>query len=393
MKYVFLNIKKFTKNEKFIFIVIVVCIFVSAWIMTFSYGLYQNYYSMRIEGETDSKEIRPEIATGETLSQGELKLYLDSLSDTVLSGMNVIFCSTSFGFEHVDPYSSEKYMKEVMIISRFTVSGEVYQTSSYVADIWISRSMIKTGRYLTDIEEAEGQNVAMVDDTWINDPLQSLEYKELFCGSDIIELFGEEYNVIGTHSSNGVVVPFLSLPSKAMINSVTLSFENAISHKSYNELKSRADELLPGKLIFPELPFPDEESIYIYNNIMFISILIAALSVINFALLYDYIFKKRRRQFAIIRICGCTPTRVWSICIGECCTICVPIFLLGILTYIPFMHSCLSDIFIYMEDSYTPVIYLAIFVIYLVILLVIMGIKLLTQINKSLSETHKKGEH
>lgn len=80
MKYIFQNIKILAKNEKFIFGVMLVCIFVSAWIMTFSYGLYQNYYSMRIEGETDSKEISPEIAAGETLTQGELKLYLDSLS-------------------------------------------------------------------------------------------------------------------------------------------------------------------------------------------------------------------------------------------------------------------------------------------------------------------------
>lgn len=72
MKYIFLNLKNLAKNEKFIFAVMLVCIFVSAWIMTFSYGLYQNYHSMRIESEIDSKEIIPEIAAGETLTQGEL---------------------------------------------------------------------------------------------------------------------------------------------------------------------------------------------------------------------------------------------------------------------------------------------------------------------------------
>ena len=115
------------------------------------------------------------------------------------------------------------------------------------------------------------------------------------------------------------------------MDSLILSFENAISCKSYDELKSRANEILPGKLIFPELPFPDEESIYIYNNIMLISVLIAAPTIINFALLYDFIFKKRRRQLAIMRICGCTPLRAWGICLGECCTVCVPVFLLGII--------------------------------------------------------------
>lgn len=391
MRYIFLNIKNLARNEKFIFAVMLVCIFVSAWIMTFSYGLYQNYYSMRIEGETDSKEISPEIAAGETLTQGELKLYLDSLSETVLSGMNVIFCSTSFDFEHIDPYSSEIYMRDVMVISRFTVSGGEYQTSSYIADIWNSNAMIKTGRYFEDAEETEGLHCAMVQDAWINDPLQSLEYTELLDGSDLITLFGEKYSIIGTHNSNGVVVPFLSLPNNASMDSLTFSFENAVSRKSFDELKRRANEILPGKLIFPELPFPDEESIYIYNNIMLISALIAALSVINFALLYDFIFKKRRRQLAIMRICGCTPLRAWGICLGECCAVCVPVFLIGMATFVPFMHGFLSDIFIYMENSYSPVIYAAIFIIYLAMLLVIMGVKLLMQINKTLSESRKKG--
>lgn len=391
MMYIFLNLKNLAKNEKFIFAVMLVCIFVSAWIMTFSYGLYQNYHSMRIESETDSKEICPEIAAGETLTQGELKLYLNSLSDTVLFGTNVIYCSTSFNFEHIDPNSSESYMREAAVVSRFTVSGGEYRTSPYIADMWNNNAMIKTGHYFSDADETEGLCVAMVDDAWVNDPLRRLDYAELLDGSDTITLFGEKYSIIGTHSSFGAAVPFLSLPGDAVMDSFILSFENAVSRKSYDELKRRAGEILPGKLIFPELPFPDEESIYIYNNIMLISVLIAALTIINFALLYDFIFKKRRRQLAIMRICGCTPLRAWGICLGECCVVCVPVFLLGVATFIPFTHGFLSDIFIYMEDSYTPAIYAAIFIIYLVMLLVIMGVKLIVQINKTLSEAQKKG--
>lgn len=40
MKYIFYNIRNLIKHEKFIFAVMIICVFVSAWIMTFSYGLY-----------------------------------------------------------------------------------------------------------------------------------------------------------------------------------------------------------------------------------------------------------------------------------------------------------------------------------------------------------------
>lgn len=312
MKYIFLNIKNLAKNEKFIFAVMLVCIFVSAWIMTFSYGLYQNYHSMRVEGEIESREITPDIAAGETLTQGEVKLYLDSLSDTVLSEMNVIFCSASFDFEHIDAYSFNSDTRNVIVASRFTVSGGEYRTSSYIVDIWNDNAMIKTGRFFSDSEESEGLHFAIVEDDWINDPQRSLDYSELFEGSDSVTLFGEKYEIIGTHLSYGISVPFLSLPADVVVNSLTFSFENAISRTSYDELTRRASEILPEKLIFPELPFPDEESIYIYNNIMLVSVLIAALGVINFALLYDFIFQKRRRQLAIMRICGCTPIQMWG---------------------------------------------------------------------------------
>ena len=396
MKYIFLNIKNLAKNEKFIFIVMIICIFVSAWIMTFSYGLYQNYHTMRIEGETDSKEIFPEIAEGETLTQDDVKKYIDALSDDVLSKMNVIVCSATIEYEHlnatIDESNNGKIIytsnpAEDMVVSRFTASGGEYKSSAYIADIWQKSAMVVSGHLLTDEEESAGVRCAMVCDEWINNP----SYANLMEDNDTIVLFGEKYSIVGTHSSNGIIVPFLSLPSNTELSSFGLSFENAISRKSYDELKQCANIVLPGKLIFPELPFPDEESIYIYNNIMLISALIAALSVINFALLYDFIFKKRRRQLAIMQICGCTPARSWGICLGECCVVCVPIFLLGMLTYIPFMRGFLSGIFIYMEAAYTPAIYAAIFAIYMIVMLVIMGVKLSVQINKTLSEAQKKG--
>ncbi len=400
MKYIFLNIRNLIRNEKFIFAVMLVCIFVSAWIMTFSYGLYQNYYSMRVEGEIESREISPTIAKGETLTKGEFALYLNSLPDSVLNEMNVIYCSSMFSFEHSS--SGSNYMIDVIAASRFTVHDGEFHNSQYILDIWNKRALIASGRYFDDSEEANGVRCAMIPSYWYDSggfstdeamgalPNES-SYTDIITEDGKVKLFGEDYEIIGTHSSNGVVVPFLSLPNDVALGELTMSFENSISRKSYDELKYTASSVIPGKLIFPELPFPDEETIYIYNNIMLISVLIAALSVTNFALLYDFIFKKRRRQFAIMRICGCTGLRVWGMCLGECCMMCVPVFLLGMATFIPFMHGFLSDIFIYMEDSYTPVIYAAIFAIYMIMLLIIMGVKLLIQINKTLSEAQKKG--
>lgn len=379
MKYIFYNLRNLVKNEKTIFSVMLLCVFISAWTMAFSYGLYQNYHSLRIESDAEIKEINIETAPGKTFTQGELKAFLDSLPSELLNDVNTVYCPCYGKFELADASGSV----ETMAISRFTVRDGIYNISSYIADMWNEHGMIVSGRYFTQQDEINGIDSIMIDKGLA-------ERSELFTGENTMTLFGKPYNVIGIHASNGVLVPFLSIPSETPVENFTLLFDNLIKRDNYKILQQKAAETAPGKMIFPELPFPDEEQIYIYNNIMAISVLIAALTIINFAFLYNYIFEKRRRGIAIMRICGCTAMRARAICMGECCLICIPVFLIGILTYIPFMKNVLSGVFEYMEASYSPAVYISIFAIYIAMLLLIMGLLMLRQIGQSLSQGQKK---
>lgn len=388
MKYVLYNIRSLARHEKFIFAVMLVCIFVSAWIMTFSYGLYQNYFSLRTESDETAKSVSPQVADGQTLTRGDLKTYLDSLSDELLNGVEIIYCSTRWYCENSETPGD---IIENPAVSRFTVRNGVYQTSAFVSDLWNSSGMITTGRFLTDNDEMLGTPVVLVWHKEMTDEFLRKRNKNLILDDNTAMICGKEYKIVGTHTSFGLIVPFLSISGENEIADFSFTFENAMTQRIYNELVDTANAVLPGKLIFPELDLPDRESIYIYNNIMMISVLIAALTVVNFAFLYNFIFGKRRRELAVMRICGCTAARALGICLGECCLICVPVFLCGMLTYIPFMHSVLSDVFVYMEDSYSAWIYAAIFGIYILTLIVIMGILLSRQIGKTLAESRKDG--
>lgn len=386
MKYVFYNIRNLAKNEKFIFSVMLLCIFISAWIMTFSYGLYQHYFSMRIEADEESKSVHPEIAKGQTLTRGEFELYLNSLSDKLTSNTSLIMCSTYYGFKNAVRPDEDL---SIPIYSRFAIRYGVYRVSPYISEHWDKNNMIATGRYLLDNEEADGALSILVPEKVMGNKSVRQEYENVLFDDSML-MFGQEYSIVGTHTSIGCVVPFLSIPEETPLRSISLSFEENLTRKEYDELVDRANEVIPGKLIFPELTLPDEESIYIYNNIMMISLLIAILVIINFAFLYSFIFGRRRRQLAVMRICGCTAARAWAICLGECIVICVPVFLCGMFAYIPFMHGVLSDVFEYMEDSYEPWIYAAIFAIYIGALVVVMGISLAGQIGKTLAEGRKE---
>ena len=409
MKYIFYNIRNLAKHEKFIFAIMLVCVFVSAWIMTFSYGLYQNYFSLRAETETEGKELSTELIEGETLTKADVVRYFAAISEETLNAMDLI---ALWGWTNQGIPVSKTGYGWGQFFFRFTIWDGRYKVSDYVRELWENNNQIISGRYLSDEEEATGADAAMIADDIMKlfdeiDRFAALgeELPTTYGNMEFIELtdatreeltvFGKRYKIVGTVKSGAMVtIPFLSVPDDYELTTAPhFVFRNNITKRQYTELRDKANEVLPGKISFPELDIPDEESIYLYNNIMLISALIAVLTIINFSFLYNFIFRKRRRQLAVMRICGCTKMRALWIYMGECGLICIPTFLLGIAVYIPFMHGVLSKLFVYMEDSYSPQIYIAIFGIYVVILFIIMGAMLLRQIKRETVQIWKGGDN
>ena len=386
MKYVLTNIRNLVGREKFIFAIMLICVFVSAWIMTFSYGLYQNFHALVVEGEETGKSADPRIVDGEILTYGEFKTYLDALPSELLNGSEFIYCWSTYPYERGGRPGE---MENTYVVSRFIVRDGNYQSSPFIADLWKNENILASGSFLSDEDEMFGSNCVMVDNVVMNDEFLRNDYANLIIDDNTVSLYGKEYEIIGTQKADSFVVPFLSVPREVPLNRVSIKFEKPITKKTYRTLIDTANEVIPGKLSFPELELPDSDSLYIYHNIMMISVFIAALTIVNFAFLYNFIFGRRKRQLAIMRICGCTAGRAVRICLGECIMLCVPVFLAGMLTYIPFMKYVLSPLFEYMADSYSLWIYAAIFGIYFVMMLIIMGILLSGQIRKTLAEGRK----
>ncbi len=389
MKFIFRNIRGLAKKETFIFVVMLICVFVSAWVILFSYGMYQNYHALIVEGEETLKEIYPRISDGQTLTYSELKTFLEAVPDEAFDDLNLIYCSGS-EFEVEYDVEGQHLRYSSWFVSRFTLQSGIIHYSPYIENYWNSNGMIPTGRYFTDSEEINGANVVIIPKEFTSGTTAEKLYGSLFVDKNTIKLLEKEFTVVGTHSSFGIIIPFLAMPPEQKVGQFSFNFENIVTRKKINMLKDTAAEVIPGKLEFDDADVPDSDSVYIYNNIMMLSVLIAALTVINFAFLYNFIFKKRSRQLAIMRICGCTCGKAWAICLGECILLCVPVFLVGVASYIPFMHGVLANLFEFMEAAYSTVIYLAIFGIYLVMLLAIMGIMLAGQISRTLTEESKR---
>ena len=377
MKYALKNLIALIKSEKFIFSVMLISIFVSAWVMVFSYGLYHNYSAKLTEESGKSRYVDPMVADGMTLTRGDFVRFLSEVSPQTLDAISniVVMCP----FPVVDDFGNDGRLD---MVSRFVIRNGTITPSTYIIELWNEKHILLSGRYISNEEEANGERVVMIDKTLLN------SYGTLFKGEEAAVINGEEFKIIGTHNTSEFIVPLLSIPEDMTLReNIYIDFEKPVTRRQYIELVNTAERILPGVLVFSEQEFTDEQSVLIYKNMIAVAVLIAALTIINFAVLYCFILKKRTRTLAIMRICGCTKGKARRICLGECCMICIPTFLLGMLTYIPLLHGVLGNMFEYIEEAYSPAVYALLFAVFVGVLLIVMGILLPRQIRRDVKES------
>lgn len=385
MKYAIHIIRTLIKNERFIFSVMLICVFVSAWVMTFSYGLYHNYSEKLSQESNKDTKLLLEIADGKSLTRGDLVRYLNEVSPKTLDAMDIVVARSWFVF--TNEYGTEERKS---LFTRFVIRNGSFIPSPYIVQLWDDDNLITSGRYISKEEEENGEKVIMLDESVLGKDKEL--YSEFLKDDETFLLNGEEYKIIGTHISIGFVVPLLSLPeSESLELSITMRFEKPITKSQYDELYAAAQRVVPDVFVFPEMELADEQNIFIYNNMLAVSVLVAVLTIINFAFLYSFILQRRGRTLAIMRMCGCTRGQAFGICMGECCLICIPTFLIGELTYIPLLHVVLGKMFEFIEEAYSLVVYGLLFAIFVAVLLIVMGILLSRQIHTEIAEGRKGG--
>lgn len=363
MKTVLLNIKNFAKNECAIFAVIIICVVSSAFIINFSYGLYYNYTSQKNETELELKNLAPEPVQGAVITKGEFQRFAESLDEKTLNAMLVIYAGAELSEFESDEGPGSFPM-------RFVIHAEKYNICEVTRKNWEEKGVITSGRYINTAEEQSGELVAVVSgesaDSWN-------QACERFRNADgTITMFGKKYTVVGTYSAGTAapIVPFLTVPDDVLITQIGFAFERNITRSMYSDITEKAAEQFGGKLKFPELKFPDTETVSIYNNMIWIALLISLLSVTNFAMLYRFILLKRQRNLAIMRICGCTRNRAVMMYFAECVIITLPAYAVGAALNVLAANTVMCRVLEFFKQAYSIKTYLLLFAGFAVVFVV-----------------------
>lgn len=396
------NISKMFTKQGLLSLLLVLNIIVSALVICFSYGLYQNYNVILESGKSDTAErmyieIKPQFLSTNPYEHLTSEVTLEMATEFIYSLSEETSNSIS-GIVFDVAYENEIYHASEKETGYFTQLFNVVRRDGNIVE-----SDMK--KYFDNEHYVNGDKVAIVGKELFEGSNQSDCYTYSFSsmsatggqgymltadsflpkGTDSILINNEEYEIIETIELDSYLyVPLTSLPlsSKLSTHYIEIYFGEAIDSSIYNDICDCAISSMGQYILIQPLQFTDANEIYYYRTIILISVVIAILAAVNMAILYRYILEKRSKELSIFRICGMSKGKAILSYLLECMILNAPIFALTQLLYHKLVMPKLSGLFPHMKGAYSFKLYAVIFGIYVLASFVVMLIMIVSTLRK-----------
>ena len=380
-KYTLKNIKSFFINNFIIFILLVISTITSAIVIFFSYGVYQNYNTILSYKEDDLSDDYIGINYVNTGSEYVTKRDL-------LNCLSEIDDISNELREQIIQYDVEGIIDNNSYEFKFLYCDGKFKVAEEFKENLKKYDNLTEGTYWSDYEEANGICVALISDPAVFGEISALDSIKYV---NQLKIGGKIYDIIGKQAWNekGAMFPFSTVADEQLLTSTLISFNSAVSVKTYNQIRDVFNNYMGDKAVFEEIRTIDKDTYYTYKTVILISVFIALIAAINFMILYRYIMSTRKRTTAIFRILGLTPAKLNFMNMSECIILIVPFFILGMVLYQTVFFPRLHTYFVYMQDAYTPFVYFLLFVIFISVSLIVIGIMLLVMSRKRILELIK----
>lgn len=381
LKYTLKNIKSFFIDNWIIFILLIISVITSSIVIFFAYGVYQNYNTILNYKEDDSYDdyiwVDYENTNSEYVTKEDLMNCLSEI-DRISNGLQ----------EQIVQYNVEGVIGDNSYEFKFMYSNGKFKVAEEFKENLKEYGNLTEGTYWSDYEEKNGICVALISDPDVFGDISALS--SIRYGSQL-KIGGKIYDIIGKQAWNekGAIFPFSTISDDQLLTSTFISFNSAVSVKTYNQIRNIFNNYMGDKAIFEEIRMIDKETYYTYKTVILISVFIALIAAINFMILYRYIMSTRKRTTAIFRILGLTTAKLNLMNVSECIILIVPFFIIGMILYQTVLFPWLCTYFVHMREAYSSRIYLLLFIIFIGISLVVIGIMLLSISRKKILELIK----
>jgi ABC-type antimicrobial peptide transport system permease subunit len=400
MNFAVLNLKHSLKKEKAITALILICSFAASFMLLFALGAITHFQKQNEYGDTESYELsvvytdlmrakqeqNPQYAEYAQsydgyLSFGDLKKLKSMLDNSVMERCNNIYSGVLFKTEHNDitvqfASTGGMFATGMTLISlryMYDSSTNLFymnEKDSLDSGAMSYRDQPISGRHINQGDYLEQHRNAAIGIGIFNDLYTEKKY-ETECGYNTsvdssfdyggnytIELFGEQYQVVGVLNGTDIEIPVSALPDEARLISImpdalTLQYDFPVTHLQYTYLQEALEKAYAGRLSVKPIEFEHHNRTF-YLLMIALIVGISLISSVIIAIMMHYIFSKRKQQIAIFKIFGAANHHINRYLFAECGMMILPAFFAGAVVYLLAVKNKITDIYIYSFHAYTP---------------------------------------
>ncbi len=348
------NLYTLFKNNMNIAILLVFIQFISVIIIYSSYGIVNHY-------NTKVNEI-----------EGVSLLYSLNLDEAGKKEVNEFFSNVLPVInKKLDYFYINAYLEEYNVQVSSGYRNGIFRDSVYITQ----RMNVIKGDIFSSDDMNSGEKVAMIK------PM-------LDDGTGIVLINDIEYRVIGVYDDEwedkGLYVPYRVFPDGAKTSSLLIVLTKPLLESEYNYIKETAIKVFDSvKKITNFEGVYNESDNRVYRNIMLITILLTCTCVINYCIVYKCILERRKKYYAVCRICGASKKYLGIAYLIELIFVSMSVFIITTLLYNVVLLPKFSDIFEYMAHYYNFDIYIKMFIMYFIILFISYTLFILSYMRKT----------
>lgn len=390
MKYVFVNLRNFAKNNKLFFVLFVACQIISFIVLLFSFGAYQNSEILKNQKIKNTEfimcfgnlveEIRDKDS-GEVhcvgdgaVDQNSVKRFLELLDKNTLESIKIIFYEAYDEDLYLDTYNdAENKGFEILFRMKYSKENDCFEQAGMPS--------VSSGATLSNKEYVEGSsNITL--------PMNCLESS---LGKQVT-IKGKTYTATGIDFiDEGITMSYYNTPDELDgIEYIDFIFNDLATKSAYDDIVKCSREVFGDYAYIPKVETVSDDPPF-YNSLMILSILLAILSAVTIMLLYKYILQKRSRVTAILRLCGCSRRKAGRICTAEILLLSTVCAAAAYAIYFGIIVNAVLPYLIYIKYVYSAKNCAVIFLINIAAVFVFTKILIMGELRKSPNALLKKG--
>ena len=350
-KYILNNLKHSITKQRLMMCLLVIVQLFSVIVITFSYGIV-NHYNFKIDEKESTTLIYNFLGINyEGTTEEEIYRFVDKESVDGFLREVLPYIEKKLDYFYISG-PADKYMIEC---SSGYEKG-VLKLSTQLND----RTGVIEGEMLTDEQMNSSEKIMVaqqsaVDSNWC------------------IQIDGETYRAVGLlskmYAERSIFVPYKAIPKNTKFYFVSFILTEPLLESEYNEIVSMVKDAFGDTLNIPEFEgIVNESSNRVYKDIMFVTAFLIIVCAVNYCIMYRYMLDKKRREFAISRICGCSKYKAGIVYMIELIGVSAITLGVGLLMYHHFILPKAVEKFNYIGLFYGKNVYMAIGGVYMGIL-------------------------